>query len=260
MLAQIFYSYDGIYYYSRCTEPRGTTETFNEAHMYVADAWHEPALATLNNLRLEQMVPVTGCTEPLACNYDARAAIDDGSCISLSSGYDCTGRRIDDGTGVTQFLRGPQTLSNDADGQQVHAMVDLPLDYTISFDLNPNGEIVDPWSSIVHFSATGNNCCEYGDRVPAVWFYPGSRRLHIIDGQPSVGNDECVIEEELAQGVNVHIEIAVAAESVVVSIDGVQRCTEEKTDRQTFQNVHVYCSDPWYEPAGATISDLKMIV
>ena len=32
----------------------------------------------------------------------------------------------------------------------------------------PEGEVVTSWSYIVHFSATGNNCCNYGDRVPAV--------------------------------------------------------------------------------------------
>lgn len=211
---------------------------------------------------IEQMVPVLGCTDALACNFDARAAIDDGSCINLSPGFDCDGRSLNpqaSGRGTTRFFSAARRLSNE-NGQQLHAMVNLPLAYTISFDLNPDGDIVEPWSSIVHFSATGSNCCEYGDRVPAVWFYPGLRRLHIIDGQPSVGNDECVIEEELAQGVNVHIVIAVTAESVVVSIDGVQRCTEEKTDRQTFNNVHVYASDPWYEPAGATIANFQMVV
>ena len=58
-----------------------------------------------------------------------------------------------------------------------------------------------------------------------------------------------MIEEELEQGVSVHIDVVVSATSVVV-------CTEQKSGRQTFQNV----SDPWYEPAGATISDFKMIV
>jgi hypothetical protein len=42
-----------------------------------------------------------------------------------------------------------------------------------------------------------------GDRVPAVYFYPGKRQLHVIDGHGAVdgGNDECVIEDELQPGI-----------------------------------------------------------
>ena len=38
--------------------------------------------------------------------------------------------------------------------------------------VSPGPTVVTDWSSIVHFSATGGNCCLYGDRVPAVYFYP----------------------------------------------------------------------------------------
>jgi hypothetical protein len=106
---------------------------------------------------------------------------------------DCNGRRVGnaDGSGVTTFIAAGQRLSN-TQGQQMHAMVHLALDYTISFELTPDNTINEAWTSILHFTATGSNCCEYGDRVPAVYFYPGLRRFHIIDGQPSVGNDEYV--------------------------------------------------------------------
>ena len=32
---------------------------------------------------------------------------------------------------------------------------------------------VESWGSIAHFTATGNNCCTYGDRIPAIWCCPG---------------------------------------------------------------------------------------
>ena len=34
---------------------------------------------------------VLGCTDSLACNYDAAANTDDGSCTYASAGYDCLG-------------------------------------------------------------------------------------------------------------------------------------------------------------------------
>ena len=48
----------------------------------------------------------------------------------------------------------------------LQAAVALPLDYEVSFELTPDAVKVEDWSSIVHFTATGENCCAYGDRVP----------------------------------------------------------------------------------------------
>ena len=66
-----------------------------------------------------------------------------------------------------------------------------------------------PWASIFHFSATGNNCCSYGDRIPGVWFYPGTRRLHIRDGSNSEGNAGCdQAEGELPAGVTTEVVVS----------------------------------------------------
>lgn len=244
-----------------CTEPRGTVETFNAAHLFLSDVWHAPAPANMRDWKLEHMTPVLGCTQEASCNYDATAAFDDDSCIALSPGMECgcppppppgyqtygpppplfcQQRAISAPGGGAQFLpAGLRPISQ----RGAHAMVNLPLDYTVSFDLQPNSvnAINEVWSNIIHFTATGSNCCEYGDRVPAVWFYPGSLRLHIIDGQPSNGNDECVIQDELQPGRTYHIEIKVSERGVDVSFDGVHKCHENKSDRQALQNVRL-CS------------------
>ena len=66
---------------------------------------------------------------------------------------------------------------------------DLPLDYTVGFTITPK-ELVGEWANIIHVSATGNNCCNYGDRIPGIWFYGGTRRMHIRDGSTSSGMDK----------------------------------------------------------------------
>jgi hypothetical protein len=146
---------------SVCTEPRGETQVFNAAHMYISDVWHPPALASIKNMVLNQMTPVLGCTKPAACNYNPDASHDDESCTMVSPGMDCNGQTVGapDGSGVTQFIRGRQQLTK-TQPQAVHAMVNLPLDYTVSFDLTPDQTINEAWSNIIHFTATGNNCCE----------------------------------------------------------------------------------------------------
>jgi hypothetical protein len=114
-----------------------------------------------------------------ACNRDYKANRPDGSCIFPQRGSGCNLHPlvVDGNTGVTQFVpRGqPQRLQQNS----FHDIVYMPENARISFEIIPDREVVgnSGWGSIFHFSATGGNCCEYGDRVPAVWFYPDSHRL-----------------------------------------------------------------------------------
>lgn len=39
--------------------------------------------------------------------------------------------------------------------KMMHAVITIPLDYTITFKLIPQTRYVEAWSSILHFSATG---------------------------------------------------------------------------------------------------------
>eukprot|EP01047_Picozoa_sp_COSAG01_P107197 COSAG01_NODE_36235_length_520_cov_1.059382_1_plen_93_part_10 len=81
----------------------------------------------------------------------------------------------------------------------------LPDDFSISFELTPGKQTVKGGASIVHFTQGANK--NVGGRVPAVFFYPGSRRLHVIDGHKQNANDECPIKQPLAPGVKTHIRI-----------------------------------------------------
>ena len=99
----------------------------------------------------------------------------------------------------------------------MHAIVQLPTDYSLTFDLTPSQQTQEKWSSILHFSATGDNCCEYGDRIPAIWFHPGTRKLHVRDGQPSNGNDGCDPIDELPAGVPTTFRIDINEHKVSAS-------------------------------------------
>eukprot|EP01046_Picozoa_sp_COSAG06_P028750 COSAG06_NODE_2613_length_6581_cov_8.338476_6_plen_132_part_00 len=58
----------------------------------------------------------------------------------------------------------------------------IPLDYRISFEITPQNRVQEGWSNIFHITATGQNCCNYGDRIPGVWFYPGGASLQCTQG------------------------------------------------------------------------------
>ena len=94
---------------------------------------------------------------------------------------------------LTTLIRGARNLSTAAGiGKQLKTVVNLSgtVDYKLSFQLKPWNKVLS-WGSIFHFTATGNNCCEYGDRIPALWFNPGSFKLHLIDGHSKHGNVAC---------------------------------------------------------------------
>ena len=45
------------------------------------------------------------------------------------------------------------------------------------------------WSNIIHVSASGKNNGSPFDRIPAIWFYNNSTRLHIRTGTRENVND-----------------------------------------------------------------------
>jgi hypothetical protein len=156
-------------------------------------------------------------------------------------------------------------------------MIDvLPDYYTFQFDLTPGPNIRKGWGSIVHLTSTNHDCCNYGDRIPGIWFYPGSRRLYVIDGHagPSInsngqnrksgdhhgGDDECPIKTPLPVGRTVQVRIDMSKTFIRVYFNGQKVCDENRKGRLPFTDVRVYASDPFYTAADATIANFKIEV
>ena len=79
-----------------------------------------------------------------------------------------------------------RSAENDESG--ILATVSIPLDYEIGIDITPGDVIESDWSSIAHFTASNTNCCEYGSRIPGIWFWPGTRKVLVVDGHGDNGN------------------------------------------------------------------------
>ena len=57
--------------------------------------------------------------------------------------------------GETYFIKShPRPLAANME----HAAVDLPLDYEVQLDITPGDSVVESFSNIIHFTATGNDC------------------------------------------------------------------------------------------------------
>ena len=139
----------------------------------------------------------------------------------------------------------------------------IPLEYEIGLDITPSNAIEKGWGSILHFTATGADCCGYGSRIPGVWFWPGTRRILLSDGHTSNGNshtgqwkcDDNVLT--LQPNINYRLRMVFKAKTVSLYVNGQMACaTEPRADRKVFKNVAVYAADPFYAPAKATVQNL----
>lgn len=131
----------------------------------------------------------------------------------------------------------------------------------VAFDIKPVGTTHSVWSNIIHLTL-GGNIARYGDRMPGVWFYPGSRKLHIC--APINGNRNYCFNtaDAIPSGkfTNVRIrqiwDVTASSYEYVISIDGVDKHTIVNAQFQEFDDVTFYASDPWYPAANALIKNV----
>ena len=147
-------------------------------------------------------------------------------------------------------------------GKLLTTIATIPLDYEIGLDITPTYKIEKGWASILHFTATNTNCCAYGSRIPGVWFWPGTRRLLVVDGHTSNGNshtgewkcDNKVLT--LQPNVDYRLKMVFRRKTVSVYVNGEVACaTEPRADRKVFKKVKVYMSDPWSNAAPASVKN-----
>lgn len=264
--------YNGVL---KCTEPRVDRRVFGAAQVFASDPWHPPCDAVIGNLLMRPLAEQTGCTSASACNYDLRATQDDGSCVTPPDGEDCNGNSapvssdgqlpiVIIGDEFVPLVRNAPLIheggayAGAAIRGSYHAVLSLPSDYSVSFTIQPQPAVVQNWANIVHFTATQSNCCDYGDRIPGVWFHPGTHRLHIRDGMDSSGNAGCDPMSELIPFRPHDVRIDIGQSGVVVTVDGRQVCGRQADARRPWPSVHVFASDPWHDAALATIKNLRI--
>ena len=81
------------------------------------------------------------------------------------------------------------------------------------------------------------NCCSYGSRIPAVWFWPGTRKILVVDGHGANGNahtgewgcDDSVLT--LSEGVQSTLTMRMNADLVNIYVDGTWACDAPRADR-----------------------------
>jgi len=236
-----------------CEAARTDGRTVHEnAQIFLADPWHAVANAEVDDVYILPLPPTEGCTDNGACNFDATASADDGSCEFPAAGQTCSGDPLYVDGVITMFPEATELVSGDP-----ISVINLPLDFSVQFDFNPTAA-AGGWANLIHFT-TGGNCCGYGQRIPGVWFYAGTTRLHIRDGHAGDGNAGCDPEEQLPLNEWTTVRMDMTAGGMEVFYNGVSKCTQEGRDRSAFNNIQVYAADPWHETAAGSMRQLTVI-
>nr|XP_047133475.1 uncharacterized protein LOC105845120 [Hydra vulgaris] len=137
----------------------------------------------------------------------------------------------------------------------------LNNEYLISFDLFPN-KFVSGWHSVIHFT-NNSDIGNYGDRTPGIFFHEyGDGTLHItapINGYPNFYFNTNPIRLNMWSKIEVSqfLKNSYYLYTIRINRDVVFSMINYKT--QSFDNVKVYASDPWYEVQDGFIKNLIVI-
>ena len=142
----------------------------------------------------------------------------------------------------------------------------LSRSYSVKFDFKPS-QFQPGWTNIIHLTSTNENCCNYGDRIPAVWFHSSSSSatangLHVCSAVNSEGNF-CFNSPDNAKvprGQWTTVEITQVEEGdsyrYTVKVRGVNIGSIINEEAREFTNVKVFNADNLYNAAEGSIRNL----
>ena len=119
------------------------------------------------------------------------------------------------------------------------------------------------WTNVFHFSGTDKDCCNYGDRIPALWIN-GNGNFYICFSGVNGNENYCKL---FAIKLNhlYHMTVQQLKDSGLywyeIIIDGVSKVKTKNYSVKTYSSVKLYASDPWYNPFTSDlgiVSNLKI--
>jgi len=124
--------------------------------------------------------------------------------------------------------------------------------YQVSFNIKPWGT-GRGWRNVLHFT-TGRN----RSRIPAVWFFSRSTRLHIRAGRRGSWADGCDPRQHLPRHRTTKVTIRVAYGRMDVFYNRRLVCRNRNYRFPTVprKRVKVYVADPWHHPAPAHVGQV----
>lgn len=128
---------------------------------------------------------------------------------------------------------------------------------TVSFWINIT-TINSNWRNIFHVSNTNRDCCNPGDRVPAVWISPNNASLYIKASSQNNGDDGLTVSAQLPLNTPIFITIVFNKNTVKTYFSGISVGTYNFPTNIVSANsaAKFYIADPWY-PSNQTGFSIK---
>jgi hypothetical protein len=141
---------------------------------------------------------------------------------------------------------------------QLVKQINIDKDYRLEFTIMPTGKI-SGWSNILHCTLTGNNCCAPGDRMPGIWFFNNTTRMHIRSGDQSCGN--CGIDPPIELPLNKETNVVVEMNGEYMTVTYTGAVSHKSTIKRGMQRptgkAHFFISDNFYNAAHARVKNMK---
>ena len=124
--------------------------------------------------------------------------------------------------------------------------IDSNTKMTISFWLNISSLFGD-WRNIIHFSNNNNNCCNSGDRIPAIWVSPNSTNLLIVNDLLNNPNQYTTLEG-IQLNTPTYITITWDDQTIITYLNTIQNksFTYPLKFINTLPDSYFYIGDPWH--------------
>lgn len=129
--------------------------------------------------------------------------------------------------------------------------------YKLQFIIMPLAKI-SGWSNVLHFTATNKNG-GVGGRIPAIFFFSGTTRMHVKQGRPGHPNDGCDTINELPLMKWSTVTLQLLESTFTVHVNGELWCSRSSFGNSDHgrSNVKVYASDKFHKAAKARIMDFE---
>jgi len=132
--------------------------------------------------------------------------------------------------------------------------IDLSIDYELDLDLKIS-QTSYGWTNIIHFSADDHDCCNYGDRAPAIWLHSGTSTLYVVTSELSNGNyDKC--SPNVGLDTETHLKLKVQGQSQKLFGNGKLLCDLSIGERRALPDAYVWTADPWWAASHAQIKNV----
>ena len=126
---------------------------------------------------------------------------------------------------------------------------------SVSFTINIQN-INSNFRNIFHVTNTNNDCCNIGDRVPAVWITAGAQTLLIINSITNNGN-AANNSNPIQLNTDTKVDIVWKGQNVKIYFNGILNSQYDYPSplAPTDPDANVYIADGWYSTGGFTIKD-----